>query len=96
MFVNSNCEAQRASKNLKKMLKIKLEAKNNAQVIWVYMFYFLKKKNMFKSHSIKPDHRALRKNYVYTYGAPVFAPDYSTTALAAKMWTNSQWAFYVN
>ncbi len=29
-------------------------------------------------------------------GAPAFAPDYSTTGLAAaKMWTNSQWAFYV-
>jgi hypothetical protein len=28
--LNSNCEAQRASKNLKKMPKIELEAKNNA------------------------------------------------------------------
>jgi hypothetical protein len=28
--LNSNCEAQRASKNLKKMQKIELEAKNNA------------------------------------------------------------------
>ncbi len=24
-----------------------------------------------------------------------FAPDYSATGLAAKMWTNSQWAFNV-
>jgi len=30
------------------------------------------------------------KNYVYAYGPPVFAPDYSTTGLATKMWTNSQ------
>ncbi len=30
-----------------------------------------------------------------TYGPPVFAPDYSATGLAAKMWTNSQWAFYI-
>jgi len=29
------------------------------------------------------------------FGAPVFAPDYSATGLAAKMWTNSQLAFYV-
>jgi hypothetical protein len=28
--LNSNCEAKRASKNLKKMQKIELEAKNNA------------------------------------------------------------------
>ncbi len=28
-------------------------------------------------------------------GAPVFTPDYSTTGLEYKMWTNSQWAFYV-
>jgi hypothetical protein len=28
--LNSNCEAQRASKNLKKLQKIELEVKNNA------------------------------------------------------------------
>jgi hypothetical protein len=28
--LNSNCKAQRASKNLKILLKIELEAKNNA------------------------------------------------------------------
>jgi hypothetical protein len=28
--LNSNCKAQRASKNLKKLLRIELEAKNNA------------------------------------------------------------------
>jgi hypothetical protein len=28
--LNSNCDAQRASKNLKKMQKVELEANNNA------------------------------------------------------------------
>jgi hypothetical protein len=54
-------------------------------------FYFLKEKIMFQNYLIKSDHRVLRKNY----GAPVFAPDYSATGLVAKVWTNSQWAFYV-
>ncbi len=40
---------------------------------------------MFKSHQIKSDHRVLRKNKVDTYGAPVFAPEYRATGLAAKM-----------
>jgi hypothetical protein len=31
--LKTNCEAERASKNLKKMYKIELEAKINAQVI---------------------------------------------------------------
>jgi hypothetical protein len=44
---------------------------------------------MFKSHLIKSNHRVLRKNEVDTYGAPVFASDYSTTVLATKMCTNS-------
>ncbi len=49
---------------------------------------------MFKSDKkIKP--QSPKENYVNTYGAPVFAPDYSATGLAAEMWTNSQWAFYV-
>jgi hypothetical protein len=47
--LNSNCEAQRASKILKKF------------------------------------RRVLKKDQVHTYGAPVFAPDYSTTGIAAKM-----------
>ncbi len=54
------------------------------------IFLLLKKKNMFKSHKIKSDDRVLRKNLVDTYGAPVFAPDYSAMGLAAKMRTNSQ------
>jgi hypothetical protein len=48
-------------------------------------FSLFKEKNMFKSHKIKSDHRILRKNYVDTYGAPVFAPDYNATGLASKM-----------
>ncbi len=45
---------------------------------------------------MKSDHRALRKNYVDTYGAPVFASNYSAIGLAAKRWTNSQWTFYIS
>ncbi len=59
------------------------------------IFYLFKEKIMFKNHLIKSNHRVLKKNEVYTYGSPFFAPDYSATGLAAKMWTNSQWAFYV-
>ncbi len=32
----------------------------------------------------------LRKNKTDTYGAPIFAPDYSATVLAAKMCANSK------
>jgi hypothetical protein len=44
---------------------------------------------MFKSHQIKSNHRTLRENEVCKYEAPVFAPDYSTSVLAAKMCTNT-------
>ncbi len=44
---------------------------------------------------MKSDLRVVRKNLVDANGAPVFPPDYSTTGLAAKMLTNSQWAYYV-
>jgi hypothetical protein len=44
---------------------------------------------MFKSDIIKSNDRVLRINKVDTYGAPVFAPYYSTTALAAKVCTNT-------
>jgi hypothetical protein len=44
---------------------------------------------MFKSHYEKSNHRILMKNEVDPCGAPVFAPDYSATVLAAKMCTNS-------
>jgi hypothetical protein len=43
---------------------------------------------MFKRHLIKLNHIVLRKKR-NTYGAPVFAPDYSATVLAAKLCTNS-------
>ncbi len=61
------------------------------------IFYIFKKKIMFKNHLIllNHNHRVWRKNEVDTYEPPVFAPDYSATGLAAKMWTNFQWAFCV-
>jgi hypothetical protein len=51
----------------------------------IVLFYFLKEKIMLKSHQIKSIHRVQRKNLVDTYGAPVFAPDYFTIGIAAKM-----------
>jgi hypothetical protein len=50
----------------------------------VFVLHF-KEKIMFIIHVIKSNHTVLRKNEVDTYGPPVFAPDYSTTGLAAKM-----------
>jgi hypothetical protein len=51
---------------------------------------------MFKSHSIKSNHRVLKKNKVYTYGAQVLhliiVPPidiYGSTFLAAQMQNNS-------
>ncbi len=52
-------------------------------------FLLFKEKIMFKSHYIKPNHRVQRKNEVDTYGASVFAPDYSVTASTAKLCINS-------
>ncbi len=52
-------------------------------------FYFFKEKTMFKSHSIKSNHRVVRKNEVDTNGQPFFASDYNTTVLAAKTRTYS-------
>jgi len=49
------------------------------------IFYLFEEKIMFKNHLIKSNHRVLKKNEVYTYGSPFFAPDYSATGLAAKM-----------
>jgi hypothetical protein len=54
----------------------------------VFLFTF-KEKFMFKSNLIKSNYRVIRNNELNTYGAPVFACDYSTTDLAAKMCTNS-------
>jgi hypothetical protein len=42
-------------------------------------FYFLKEKIIFKSYLKKSDYRVLRNNRVDTYGAPDFAPHFSTT-----------------
>jgi hypothetical protein len=51
------------------MQKIWLEAK----IIYdlSVKILLLKEKIIFKSHLIKSDHRVLRKNKVYTYGATV-------------------------
>ncbi len=46
---------------------------------------------MFKSQLIKSNHRVLSKNEVDTYGAPVFAPNYSDIAYADKMCTNHRY-----
>ncbi len=53
------------------------------------LFYIFKEKIMFKSHLIQSNHKVPRKNEVYIYGVPVFAPGYSTTVLAARMCTMS-------
>ncbi len=45
--------------------------------------HFLKEEIILTS--IKNPTEVLKKNEVYNYGAPVFAPDYSTTVLAAKI-----------
>jgi hypothetical protein len=44
---------------------------------------------MFKCHYIKLNHTVLRKKEVDTYGASVFAPDYSAIVLTARMCINS-------
>jgi len=46
-----------------------------------------KEKIMFYTQLIKPNNRP-GQNRVDTYGAPVFAPDYSITVLVAEMCTN--------
>ncbi len=52
------------------------------------IFSFFKGKITFESNLIKSNHPVLRKNDVDTFEAPVFAPNYSATVLAAKMCTN--------
>jgi hypothetical protein len=56
----------------------------------VIFFSFLRGKLhlKLKSNLIKSNHKVLRKNDVDTFEAPVFAPNYSATVLAAKMCTN--------
>jgi len=57
------------------------------------IFNVFKEKIMFKNHQTKTNQSPKEKE-VDTNGPPVCAPDYSATGLAAKMGTNSQWAFY--
>jgi hypothetical protein len=67
------------------------------------IFLLFRAKIKFKNHLIKSNCRVLWKNEVDNYGAPVFAPDYSTFVLAFKMFSNSNehsmyirflWSFY--
>jgi hypothetical protein len=81
--LNSNCEAQRVSKNLKQIVEDGVNSqKMHEWFEWIK--YFLKEKIMFKSHQIKSNHRVLMKNEVDTHRAPAFAPDYIANVLAAK------------
>jgi hypothetical protein len=48
-------------------------------------FLLFKEKIVFKSHQIKSNHKVIRRNKVDTYGAAIFAPDYSATVLAAQI-----------
>ncbi len=50
---------------------------------------------MHNSHILKSNHRVLQKNEVDTYGAPVFAADYSMTVIAAQMCTNPNESMYI-
>ncbi len=54
------------------------------------IFCILKGKIVLKSHLIKSTHRVPRSYVVDTYGAQVFAPDYSATVLAAKMSSSNE------
>ncbi len=73
------------------MQKIELEAKimRNLSVI----FYFLRRISCLIVSKYNKT-RVLGKNKVDTYGAPVFAPDYSATVLATKICTNSLCLLY--
>jgi hypothetical protein len=44
---------------------------------------------MFKTQKIKLNHRHLQKNKLDSYELPVFAPNYNTIVLTAKIRTNS-------
>jgi hypothetical protein len=59
MTLNSNCEAQRASKNLRKIVEDRVGSKKKGMSDLSIIFYFVKEKNMFQSHYIKSDHRVL-------------------------------------
>ncbi len=51
-------------------------------MIWVSKYLLFNEEIMF----IKP--QSPKQNRVDTYEAPVFAPDYSTTVLVAKIYTD--------
>jgi hypothetical protein len=53
---------------------ITLNSNCEAQRVSKKIMYFLKEKNMLKSHQRKSNHRFPRKTVVDTYGAPVFGP----------------------
>ncbi len=71
------------------MWKIGLETKMNEQVIWVQIFLPLKQKIVFTSHLIKSNHKSTKEKLSRYLWSTRFAPDYSTTVLAAKMCTNN-------
>jgi len=55
IMLNSFCEAQRVSKNLKIIVEDTVRNQNNAWVIWVYFFYFLRGKICLQSlNKIRP------------------------------------------
>jgi hypothetical protein len=58
-------------------------------VILVYFFTFLRRKLCLKVTKLNQTKVLMKNEVLDTYGAPVFAPDYSTTVLAIKMCTNS-------
>ncbi len=53
------------------------------------IFLLFKEIILFKSHLIRSTQGGPKKNAEHTFGAPVFAPDYSATILVAKMCANS-------
>jgi hypothetical protein len=57
------------------------------------IFYFLRRISCLIVSKYNKT-RVLGKNKVDTYGAPVFAPDYSATVLATKICTNSLCLLY--
>jgi hypothetical protein len=48
---------------------------------------------MFKNHTIKSNHKVLKKNELDTYGPPVFAPDYRATVLAENLTPNEHYMY---
>ncbi len=82
---NSSCEAQRVSKNLKKILKDRVRSPNQCMGDFSERFLLNKEKIMVKSHLIKSNHRVLIKILSTNLWSPCFAPDYVITVLVADM-----------